>query len=393
MGQALGIARTPVTAWSNGSDGLFAQFLRITPLPCAGQGDSACPDGFICDSAMGTVLGASGDGSIPCVPGEDTACIAPTGSQGFCQDRSSSAYDTTAAGRRLGTVYQHELGNQAHDQPTRYLTQAFNTNKFINPATRTVADFDPQRKDGAGNDYKPGTGSGAAEKVFLWGRPWFIGASQQGRDARLYFAYLDMPSYDDSGHSKIQFHYFTGLAQGLPQFSDEQSDAVALDLSFPGADPTIETWDIVGQTSVAYVESLKRWVLFYGGDLSATPVDVMGQNPDFVRHDPEGAIHMRFASQPWGPWSEPQQVLKASTAGGGVAPLPSAPQGIVRRPDCNESSCPSHEAFYSPQEKGFLYGANIIQEWTTKRDEGVELYWNVSTWDPYQVVLLKTLLR
>jgi hypothetical protein len=50
-----------------------------------------------------------------------------------------------------------------------------------------------------------------------------------------------------------------------------------------------------------------------------------------------------------------------------------------------------------------LYGANIIDAWTddvTARlpdlapdERAVELYWNVSTWNPYQVVLLKTQLR
>ena len=51
---------------------------------------------------------------------------------------------------------------------------------------------------------------------------------------------------------------------------------------------------------------------------------------------------------------------------------------------------------------GRLYAPNIIDEWTQdvtdeaqrKRGErSVELYWNVSTWNPYQVVLFKTQLN
>jgi hypothetical protein len=51
---------------------------------------------------------------------------------------------------------------------------------------------------------------------------------------------------------------------------------------------------------------------------------------------------------------------------------------------------------------GRLYGANILDEWSedvTDRvphadgERAVELYWNASTWNPYQVVLWKTLLR
>ena len=40
---------------------------------------------------------------------------------------------------------------------------------------------------------------------------------------------------------------------------------------------------------------------------------------------------------------------------------------------------------------GFLYGANIIAEWTEPRSNGaVDIYWNVSTWNPYQVLLMRS---
>jgi hypothetical protein len=52
---------------------------------------------------------------------------------------------------------------------------------------------------------------------------------------------------------------------------------------------------------------------------------------------------------------------------------------------------------------GRLYGANVIDEWTRDRTaeaEGlarnervVDIYWNASTWNPYQVVLFETELR
>jgi hypothetical protein len=52
---------------------------------------------------------------------------------------------------------------------------------------------------------------------------------------------------------------------------------------------------------------------------------------------------------------------------------------------------------------GHLYGANILEQWTDdvtarvgdlKRGQrAAELYWNVSTWNPYSVVLVKTQLR
>jgi len=50
-----------------------------------------------------------------------------------------------------------------------------------------------------------------------------------------------------------------------------------------------------------------------------------------------------------------------------------------------------------------LYGVNIIDAWTEDvsdriadlepGERAVELYWNVSTWRPYQVLLMKSQLR
>ena len=50
----------------------------------------------------------------------------------------------------------------------------------------------------------------------------------------------------------------------------------------------------------------------------------------------------------------------------------------------------SQTAYYQDREYGFLYSANIITEWTVAAGDGVDVIWNVSTWDPYRVVLLRT---
>jgi hypothetical protein len=46
---------------------------------------------------------------------------------------------------------------------------------------------------------------------------------------------------------------------------------------------------------------------------------------------------------------------------------------------------------------GFLYGPNIVDEWTvdqsTPGQPAVDIFWNVSTFDPYQVLLMRTRLR
>jgi hypothetical protein len=64
-------------------------------------------------------------------------------------------------------------------------------------------------------------------------------------------------------------------------------------------------------------------------------------------------------------------------------------------------SCSKGEAAMAAQHAlsgksiGRLYGANVIDEWTAdvSREAGepaAQIYWNVSTGNPYQVILVKT---
>ena len=71
------------------------------------------------------------------------------------------------------------------------------------------------------------------------------------------------------------------------------------------------------------------------------------------------------------------------------------------------SSCLFGEAARAIQDSfsgnaiGRLYAPNIVDEWTAdvtnpaalaRGEHSAEMYWNVSTWNPYQVVLVKTQL-
>lgn len=54
---------------------------------------------------------------------------------------------------------------------------------------------------------------------------------------------------------------------------------------------------------------------------------------------------------------------------------------------------PTETPWGSSYRFGFLYGANIIDSWTTPRGTGnldADIYWNVSTWSPYASILMKT---
>jgi hypothetical protein len=147
--------------------------------------------------------------------------------------------------------------------------------------------------------------------------------------------------------------------------------------------------------SVSYVAPLGKWVMLYGGDLPASVLTLLlGPNSGLAVRDPDGAIHARFASQPWGPWSAPVQILKAGNPAASP-PVPGtqyASGGILYHPGCT-TNCAPREPSLGTSEYGRLYAANIIDSWTMSRTGGAaDVYWNVSTWNPYEVVLMKTRL-
>ena len=391
----MGSFRAPTAAFSNVTDAAFAIFDRSVFTECSGGLFPSCGTGLTCDRGMGSCFGFSGENDRACVLGTTRCLCLPVPGGGMCQDRSSALYNTTEDGRVLGIALRTEVANASQLIEQVYYSQSWFTNKFINPTVRTVNDFDPGRANGTGNDYRlaDGVAPTANEKVLIWGRPDFVAMNSASMSAKLYFAYADMPHYDATGHFRWLPQYFAGTnANGVPRFSANQADAVALDLSAAG-DKTNEVFDVVNQMTVSWVPALGKWMMMYGGDMAPEVVEFF-LGPNFTRavRDPRGAIHARFASKPWGPWSAPVEVL----AGGNPAVPPAngtqyAPGGILFHPGCAGTTCAASDPSAPPNTFGRLYAANIIDAWTTPRANGaVDVYWNVSTWNPYQVMLMRT---
>ncbi len=404
----MGLGRVPAGGFSNAGSAhpenvAFGIFSRVEFVQCSGIAP-ACDDGFVCDSQMGLCSGSSSLPSVPCVlDSKDcsagSTCTAVSGG-GLCEDTTSSVYRANDDfGRMEAVVVRHEVGNADPTRPEVFYTQPWNTNRFLNPSVRTVEDFDASRADPSQNDYRAADGSHpSSEKVFLWGRPNFLGVGKAKLDARLYFAYVDMPAYSDTGSFPWKPQYFAGSNSGTPVFSPNPTDAAALDLSGGANDPA-EKWDYVEQMSVSYVAPLHRWMMFYGG---AAPFAAIAESPgsapsysasgDAVA-DPDGAIHVRFAVNPWGPWSVPAQLLIAGDPKSTPPTLEYADNGMLHDDSCVGSHCaPGEKALaYVVTPWGWLYGPNIIDPWTSARSDGnADVYWTVSTWDPYGTVLLKT---
>lgn len=403
--------KTPLGGFSNGVRE-FALFYSSKPRAC--RVDADCGGGFRCDIGLGFVgepydqpkglTLACNDRAPGCTAdtmrGDDGK---PVAGSGMCIDPTSTIWAATDVGRVSAVAVTQLVGIRDTVDPRLYgSTQRWLTNKFANVTVRTAQDFVPQRGAGrAHQDYRSAGAQGPNRRVFLWGRPGFIGVLARGRTLGVYFAYVDMPAGPDF---TWRIHYYAGTdAKGTPRFSVNEQDAVPADLdSTRRGIQSAEVHDIVNQMSVAWVEALGKWLMFYGGGMGRLPTPPAlpdcGLLEVFARAEcrevvtGNGAIRMRTADDPWGPWSPPRDVIV------GGDPDAAPPQhlygvgGVLRHPACIETGCASGTD--SPQlhkdEYGFLYGANIIAEWLKPAGDGVDVIWNASTWDPYRVVLLRT---
>lgn len=411
-GHAMDGLKTPEGGFSNGQRE-FAVFILSKPRGCTTHSDCG---GLVCDNALGYIgnpyfeetglTQACFDGTPGC---NDDTMIDAEGSavagSGLCVDETSSYWDDTPAGRINGTATKMRIGARNPDDPGRYAVLSdWLTNKFINTAVRTVQDFAPENGPGhEKQDYTPASSSGGNRRVFLWGRPGFMGIGAKGRSLGLYFGYVDMPT-DES--SLWEVRYFTGTdADGTPRFSSNETEAAALDLDATraGVQPE-ELHDIVQHMSIVWIDHLKKWVMFYGGGMTRTDMGnpALGEcgflrvfaGPDcgaIVIGD--GAIRMRTADNPWGPWTPPREVLAAGNPtepGSGQF----GPGGALHHPQCGAPTCSPRSPFpiFSENEHGFFYGVNIIEQWMKPVGDGVDVIWNASTWNPYRVALFRTRL-
>lgn len=406
-GHVMDLGKTPMGGFSNGTRE-FGIFNIGKPQGCATDAD--CSNGLTCDVGLGffgvpysqqdnLTLGCR-EGAPGCVADTmaDTAG-APVPGSGFCTDPTSVLRGPRVSNLLSPIAIRVLIGLRDAAVPKKYPeTRNWLTNKFMNVTARTVESFDP-----AGDskpDFSPAAGDGGKQRVFLWGRPGFVGVAENGRSLGLYFAYADMPAGPGFEWKPM---YYAGGDGDAAKFSPNESDAVPVDLdsTIAGVQPE-EAIDIVNQMTVAWVAPLGKWVMFYGGGLTTLPSPAL---PDcgvlqlFAGAECKdvqvgnGAVRMRNADQPWGPWTPPQDVITADPAGGPKGQF--GPGGALRHVDCKAADCAPHSDIfvYHPDEYGFFYSANIIEQWIRPVGDGVDILWNASTWDPYRVVLLRTHIR
>lgn len=211
------------------------------------------------------------------------------------------------------------------------------TDKFINVAATVI-----------GSSEVPGLPTPPGGAVLMWGTGTY-------RASAPFLAISPSAQVENAAARR----YFAGMESGLPRWSDKEADAVPLFQQ-----------SCMGEVSVAWNEHLRKWVMLY---------NCMGPGG-------RSQILMRSADLPWGPWAEPLIVFDPAVDGdcrfiqaGG--PMPAGqPCAMVGDPHVR----------FSP---GDAYGPYLIPSFSRPAPGGgVHIYFTMSTWNPYTVVLMRATL-
>ena len=174
--------------------------------------------------------------------------------------------------------------------------------------------------------------------VFVWG-------SGRYRASSVRLAYAPSRRFSE----RAALRYLAGFAGGRPRWSEVEDESVDL-FDHP----------VVGELSVAWIAPLSRWVMLYNSPA------------------PRGIV-LRTAADPWGPWSEPEVVFD-----------PWLDKGYAGFMHVSWKAARMDEFHDRGQEDkwGGEYGPYLIPRFTRGDASRCTLYFTMSTWNPYQVVLM-----
>jgi Domain of unknown function (DUF4185) len=180
----------------------------------------------------------------------------------------------------------------------------------------------------------PGLPQTTGQGVLMWGSGLYHHSNPS-------LAYVPLDSIEE----KSAWLYAKLDANGnLEGWSDKEADATPL-FNHP----------CLGELSVTWNSYLNKWLMLYncGG--------------------PDG-IQYRVADTPWGKWEE-RGLLFDPAADGGYC-------HFIYEPGCDPDG-----------KKGAAYGPYVIPSFTKGDATTTTVYWVLSTWDPYQTVLMRSTLR
>lgn len=167
--------------------------------------------------------------------------------------------------------------------------------------------------------------------------------------------------------------YFAGLdGAGQPVWAASEALAVPLVQDNPlNGPPWPNDQPTIGDVSVTYSADLGLWLMTYdGGRQSQQTI----------------GVYFTYARQPWGPWSAPQKIFGS---GDGVGQFIHDPS-ILPNPPGDGLNGPTIGGNDPYTTRGGAYAPYMIERFTKVAGDRLKIYWVVSTWNPYTVVLMRS---
>ena len=248
------------------------------------------------------------------------------------------------------------------------------------------------------HEYWPGVGpwggdrwddSGPQEPAVL------IFGNGQYRASSLYLSYVPVSEFwsgmDEQGNNATR--YFTGLTDGHPTWSQNESDAKPLFYDNPtNLDTTSSDPGTVGNVSVTYSRGLDLWLMTYDGGRQLQ--DTTG-------------VYFTYAREPWGPWATPQLIFNACHDHGygkfiyyyhpSMTPAPcpalpsgSGPAGPIIGAGQNTSGPNGPFGTGAFTKAGGPFAPQLIGRFTEVEGDTLRIYYNLSTFNPYTVVKMSS---
>jgi len=199
----------------------------------------------------------------------------------------------------------------------------------------------------------------------------FFGTGPFYRSGRLYLAF--MPVRSDGSFGERWFLRGIGVG-GSPDWRRE-GDAGTTELStFAIVD------DHFGELSVHWNPQLRKWILLY----QSNPFDsALGEWGGTDHGSPGRGIRMRYADVPWGPWSPPTIVFDPADAYCRFMHSLAACDGLPNPEYPTPGLAPA----------GGEYAPYVISSFGSGSGSRAKLYFAMGTFNPYEVVFMRTRLR
>lgn len=162
--------------------------------------------------------------------------------------------------------------------------------------------------------------------------------------------------------------YFTGLVSGQPTWSASEADAVPIVLDNPSNLP--DHTPGIGNVSVIYSDELRLWLMTYDSTRGAP--DTRG-------------FYFTYASEPWGPWQRPQLIFNATRDG--------ATGAFIHDPRITPSdglAGPTIGPNDPATTPGAPYAPYMIERFTSISGGTLSVYYTLSTWNPYTIVMMRS---